>query len=105
MTNEFGGIKIVPRPSSNTVKISGPKSCVEEFKVKMESMVDDLKAQVEIQVEIARQHHRDIIGPQGHNVRKLTATHNVQISFPPQQDKKKNQDNGHVQNGTLNYPA
>lgn len=91
MTNELGGIKIVPRPSSNTVKISGPKSCVEEFKSKMEAMIDDLKAQVEIQVEISRQHHRDIIGPQGHNVRKLTATYGVQISFPPQQDRKKNQ--------------
>ncbi|KAL5252053.1 hypothetical protein ACHWQZ_G015010 [Mnemiopsis leidyi] len=99
MTSELGGIKIVPRPSSNTIKISGPKSCVEEFKNKMEVMIDDLMAQVEIQVEISRQHHRDIIGPQGHNVRRLTATHNVQISFPPQQDRKKNQDNGHLQNG------
>ena len=46
MTAELGGIKIVPRPSSNTIKISGPKSCVEEFKNKMEVMIDDIKAQV-----------------------------------------------------------
>jgi len=100
LTNELGGIKIVPRPSSSTIKISGPRTCVEEFKNKMDAMIDDLRAQVEIQVEISRQHHRDIIGPQGHNVRKLTATHGVQISFPPQQDRKRNQDNGHLQNGS-----
>ena len=46
MTNELGGIKIIPRPSSNSIRISGPKSCVEEFKQKMEVMIEDLKAQV-----------------------------------------------------------
>jgi len=99
MTSELGGIKIVPRPSSSTIKISGPKTCVAEFKAKMEAMIADLKAQVEIKVEIARQHHRDIIGPQGYNVRRITSTYGVQISFPPQQDRKR-QDNGHQQNGT-----
>ena len=90
LTNELGGIKIVPRPSSNTIRISGPKTCVEEFQQKMSAMLEDLKAQVEVQVEIPQQYHRDVIGPQGHNVRKLTSEYSVQISFPPQQDKRSN---------------
>ena len=36
----------MPRPSSNTIRISGPKSCVEEFQQKMEVILEDLKAQV-----------------------------------------------------------
>ena len=48
MTSELGGIKVVPRPSSNTIKIAGPKTCVEEAKSKIAAMIEEFKAQVEI---------------------------------------------------------
>eukprot|EP00116_Pleurobrachia_bachei_P002759 sb/3463021/ len=114
MTRELGGIKIVPRPSSNTVKISGPKTCVAECKEKLEAMVEELTAQVEIMVEIPRQFHRDIIGTGGVNVRKLTSENGVQVTFPPQRQQQKSApaapvvvaevpvDNGHpAENGAV----
>lgn len=95
MTSELGGIKVVPRPSSSTIKIAGPKTCVEEAKTKIAAMIEEFRAQVEISVEILRQYHRDIIGPGGHNVRAVTLKHSVQISLPPAQ--KRDTPNGHVE--------
>lgn len=80
--NEFGGIKIVPKPKVNSVLMSGPKDCVIAARAKLEEMIEELQAQVETVVVIPNQYHRDIIGQQGKNVKNVTTDYQVQISFP-----------------------
>uniref|UniRef100_A0A9J2PCM1 K Homology domain-containing protein n=1 Tax=Ascaris lumbricoides TaxID=6252 RepID=A0A9J2PCM1_ASCLU len=80
-----GGVIIsFPRAGSyeSKVTIKGIKQCVESAKARIEEIVEDLAAQVTIQVEIPSIHHRALLSNRGQKVQDICTKYNVQIKFP-----------------------
>ncbi|VDM37385.1 unnamed protein product [Toxocara canis] len=80
-----GGVIIsFPRAGSNDSKVTikGSKRCVESAKARIQEIVEDLEAQVTIQVEIPSVHHRALLSNRGQKVQDICTKYNVQIKFP-----------------------
>uniref|UniRef100_A0A0N5A8M1 Vigilin n=1 Tax=Syphacia muris TaxID=451379 RepID=A0A0N5A8M1_9BILA len=80
-----GGV-IISFPRAGTqdskVTIKGYKQCVESAKARIEEIVEDLKAQVTVEVEIPAIHHRVLLSNRGQKIQDLCAKYNVQLKFP-----------------------
>ena len=73
--------------NSSRVVIKGSQQCIDEVKQRIQSIVEDLQAQVTIEVDIDQKHHRSLMGARGARVQELTRVHNVQIKFPERQEE------------------
>lgn len=85
ISEECGGVMIsFPRPGvdSNRVTLKGAKECIEATKQRIQEIVDDLDAQITIEVFIPQKHHRNIMGSRGVKVQAVTSEFDVQIKFP-----------------------
>lgn len=80
-----GGVTIsFPRAGTQDSKVSikGSKQCVEGAKARIEEIIEDLEAQVVIQVEVPSIHHRALLSNRGQKIQDICAKYNVQIKFP-----------------------
>lgn len=101
ITDEFDGVTVsFPRSgvNSSTVVIKGIQDCVEGAKKRIEEIAAELDMHVTIQVVIAQQHHRTLMGAKGHKIQSIIQEHNVQIKFP---DRNNRQDEN-AMNGDCN---
>lgn len=76
MADEFGGVVVsFPRSGVNSdrVVLKGAKDCVEAAKARILEIVHDLESMITIDVVIAQEHHRSIMGAKGHNVQEITS--------------------------------
>jgi len=82
--------------NSSRVQIKGSQVQIENAKQRILEIVDDLEAQVTIDVEIDQKHHRSLMGMRGTRVQEMTRVHNVQIKFPDHKEENTDYDqNGH----------
>lgn len=101
IAKEYGGVVVsFPRSgvNSNRVVLKGAKDCVEAAKARILEIVHDLESMVTIEVNIAQEHHRAIMGAKGANVQEVTTRHGVQIKFPDR-DSGKGAVNGDAEDG------
>ncbi|XP_031553878.1 vigilin-like [Actinia tenebrosa] len=110
IADEFGGVVVsFPRSGVNSdrVVLKGAKDCVEAAKARILEIVHDLESMITIDVVIAQEHHRSIMGAKGCNVQEITSRHNVQIKFPdratPTEDGAVNGDSDGM-NGDTHQP-
>lgn len=85
ITDECGGVKIsFPRQGqdSDHVTLKGAKDCIDAAKLRIQEIVEDLEAQVTIEVIIPQKHHRNIMGSRGVKIQAITKEYDVQIKFP-----------------------
>ncbi|KAK3718445.1 hypothetical protein QZH41_014445 [Actinostola sp. cb2023] len=91
IAKEYGGVVVsFPRSGVNSdrVVLKGAKDCVEAAKARILEIVHDLESMVTIEVVIAQEHHRAIMGAKGANVQEVTTRHGVQIKFPDRDSGK-----------------
>lgn len=96
--DQNGGVTIsFPRAGTqdSKVTIKGYKQCVESAKARIEEIVEDLKVQVTIEVEIPAIHHRSLLSNRGQKIQDLCAKYNVQLKFP---DRRLREESGAVEN-------
>lgn len=67
------------KTGSLIVKIDGKP---EELSNVKKQVLSRLQTQASIEVDIPREHHRFIIGPEGSNLKKLSEKYSVRISMP-----------------------
>lgn len=90
-----GGVMIsFPRFGTNDTKVTlkGSKQCVECAKARMEEVVEDLKSQVTLKVEIPAEYHRVLLANRGQKIQDLQSKFNVLIKFPD----RRMRDNGQL---------
>uniref|UniRef100_A0A0N4ZAE0 Vigilin n=1 Tax=Parastrongyloides trichosuri TaxID=131310 RepID=A0A0N4ZAE0_PARTI len=68
--------------NSTTVTLKGSKDCVESAMSRIVEIVEDLKAQVTIDVEIDSKHFRSILSNRGAAIQDISKQYNVRIKFP-----------------------
>jgi len=82
---EFGGLVVsFPRAgvTSDQVNLKGARKCVDDGKLRIQEIVQDLEEMVTIDCEIEQQFHRTVMGAKGSQVQRVTGEFNVQIKFP-----------------------
>lgn len=103
ISEDFGGVMIsFPRPGvdSDRVIIKGSKDCIEQAKQRILEIVEDLDAQVSIDVIIAQRHHRTVMGSRGSKIQSIKAQFDVQIKFPDRDAQDEASDyNGYGETG------
>ena len=107
--DECGGVIIsFPRIDDNSERVilKGAKECIEAAKQRIQRIVDDLIAQVSIEVVIPQNYHGNIMGPRGSRIQQVQSTYDVHIKIP---DRKSTEqmcnENGNVfeENNTVRY--
>jgi len=91
IAKQYGGVVVsFPRSGvkSDRVVLKGAKDCVEAAKTRILEIVQELESMVTIEVVIAQEHHRAIMGAKGANVQEVTTRHGVQIKFPDRDSGK-----------------
>lgn len=103
LADEFGGVTVsFPRePNATRVTIKGAAECVEGAKKRMQDIVSDLEAMVEVACVIEQRHHRAVLGQKGSHVQGITSKFNVNIKFP---ERRVNEE-APVANGDATEPA
>ncbi|XP_055371640.1 vigilin [Condylostylus longicornis] len=95
-----------PRPGQepDCVKLKGAKEDIEFAKQRIREIVEELEAQITIEVIIPQKHHRNIMGPRGSKVQAITKEFDVQIKFPDRDAREIVEDipNGDEENSTEN---
>lgn len=85
ITDECGGVLISIPPmetNSDRVTLKGAKECIEAAKKRIQDIVNDLEAQVSVEVIIPQSHHGNIMGQRGTRIQQITSTYDVQIKIP-----------------------
>lgn len=90
--DEFGGVNIsFPKePESTRVVIKGAADCVENARLRILEIVEDLENFIEDKCSVPQKHHRAVLGKQGNHVRAITADLGVNIKFPERRDRPDN---------------
>ncbi|XP_062371898.1 vigilin [Sardina pilchardus] len=89
LAEEYGGVAIsFPRTGthSDRITLKGAKDCVEAAKRRIQEIIEDLEAQVTVEVAILQRHHRAVMGPKGCRIQQITRDHEVQIKFPEREE-------------------
>jgi predicted PilT family ATPase len=94
LTDEFGGVIVTfpKKDGGDEVAIRGPAEDVEKLKVRLVEIVDNLKNQVTIEVNIPSEHYRNILGGGGKKVQDLQTEYDCNIKFPPRDVKGEGKD-------------
>ncbi|XP_031441151.1 vigilin isoform X5 [Clupea harengus] len=85
LVEEYGGVAIsFPRTGthSDRITLKGAKDCVEAAKRRIQEIIEDLEAQVTVEVAILQRHHRAVMGPKGCRIQQITRDYEVQVKFP-----------------------
>lgn len=85
ISDECGGVTIsFPKSGvdSDKVTIKGAKECIDAAIQRILEIVDDLEAQVTIEVVIPQRHHRVLMGVRGAKVQRINSEFDVHIKFP-----------------------
>ncbi|KAJ8416658.1 hypothetical protein AAFF_G00325360 [Aldrovandia affinis] len=85
LAEEYGGVAVsFPRTGthSDRVTLKGAKDCVEGAKRRIQEIIQDLEAQVNVEVAIPQRYHRAVMGPKGCRIQQITRDHEVHIKFP-----------------------
>uniref|UniRef100_A0A6Q2YRR7 Vigilin n=1 Tax=Esox lucius TaxID=8010 RepID=A0A6Q2YRR7_ESOLU len=85
LAEEYGGVAVsFPRTGahSDRITLKGAKDCVEAAKRRIQEIIEDLEAQVSVEVEVPQQYHRAVMGPKGCRIQQITRDHDVQVKFP-----------------------
>ncbi|KAL2079597.1 hypothetical protein ACEWY4_025341 [Coilia grayii] len=89
LAEEYGGVAIsFPRTGthSDRITLKGAKDCVEAAKRRIQEIIEDLEAQVTVEVAIPQRHHRAVMGPKGCRIQQITRDYEVQIKFPEREE-------------------
>ncbi|XP_062305894.1 vigilin [Osmerus eperlanus] len=89
LAEEYGGVAVsFPRTGTHSerVTLKGAKDCVEAAKRRIQEIIEDLEAQVSVDVAVPQRYHRAIMGPKGCRIQQITREHEVQIKFPERDD-------------------
>ncbi|XP_063043229.1 vigilin isoform X2 [Engraulis encrasicolus] len=100
LAEEYGGVAIsFPRTGthSDRITLKGAKDCVEAAKRRIQEIIEDLEAQVTVEVTIAQRHHRAVMGPKGCRIQQITRDFEVQIKFPEREETTAGQEAVHPQ--------
>lgn len=85
ISDECGGVLISIPPmetNSDRVTLKGAKECIEAAKKRIQDIVNDLEAQVSVEVIIPQAHHGNIMGQRGSRIQQITSKYDVQIKIP-----------------------
>uniref|UniRef100_A0A8C9U6C1 Vigilin n=1 Tax=Scleropages formosus TaxID=113540 RepID=A0A8C9U6C1_SCLFO len=85
LAEEYGGVAVsFPRTGthSDRVTLKGAKECVEAAKRRIQEIIEDLEAQVTVEVIVPQRYHRAVMGPKGSRIQQITRDCEVQIKFP-----------------------
>uniref|UniRef100_A0A674CR57 High density lipoprotein-binding protein n=1 Tax=Salmo trutta TaxID=8032 RepID=A0A674CR57_SALTR len=101
LAEEYGGVAVsFPRTGthSDRITLKGAKDCVEAAKRRIQEIIEDLEAQVSVEVAVPQRFHRAVMGPKGCRIQQITRDHEVQVKFPERDDNANNteppQENG-----------
>ncbi|KAI5103588.1 vigilin, partial [Silurus meridionalis] len=89
LTEEYGGITVsFPRTGthSDCVSLKGARECVDAAKKRIQEIIQDLEAQVSVEVVIPQRYHRAVMGPKGCRIQQITREYEVQIKFPEREE-------------------
>ncbi|KAL0970265.1 hypothetical protein UPYG_G00239660 [Umbra pygmaea] len=89
LAEEYGGVAVsFPRTGtkSDRITLKGARDCVDAAKRRIQEIIEDLDAQVSVEVEVPQRFHRAVMGPKGCRIQQLTREHDVQIKFPERDD-------------------
>ncbi|KAM6949641.1 vigilin [Aplochiton taeniatus] len=107
LAEEYGGLAVsFPRTGthSDRVTLKGAKDCVEAAKRRIQEIIEDLEAQVSLEVAIPQRYHRAVMGPKGCRIQQITRDHEVNIKFPEREDNT-GQENPPQENGDTSPEA
>uniref|UniRef100_A0A674CP90 High density lipoprotein-binding protein n=1 Tax=Salmo trutta TaxID=8032 RepID=A0A674CP90_SALTR len=91
LAEEYGGVAVsFPRTGthSDRITLKGAKDCVEAAKRRIQEIIEDLEAQVSVEVAVPQRFHRAVMGPKGCRIQQITRDHEVQVKFPERDDNK-----------------
>uniref|UniRef100_A0A6Q2X0T4 Vigilin n=1 Tax=Esox lucius TaxID=8010 RepID=A0A6Q2X0T4_ESOLU len=91
LAEEYGGVAVsFPRTGahSDRITLKGAKDCVEAAKRRIQEIIEDLEAQVSVEVEVPQQYHRAVMGPKGCRIQQITRDHDVQVKFPDRDESQ-----------------
>ncbi|KAK6323238.1 hypothetical protein J4Q44_G00055770 [Coregonus suidteri] len=93
LAEEYGGVAVsFPRTGthSDRITLKGAKDCVEAAKLRIQEIIEDLEAQVSVEVAVPQRYHRAVMGPKGCRIQQITRDHEVQVKFPERDDNANN---------------
>uniref|UniRef100_A0AAZ3PAQ4 Vigilin n=1 Tax=Oncorhynchus tshawytscha TaxID=74940 RepID=A0AAZ3PAQ4_ONCTS len=89
LAEEYGGVAVsFPRTGthSDRITLKGAKDCVEAAKRRIQEIIEDLEAQVSVEVAVPQRYHRAVMGPKGVRIQQITRDYEVQVKFPERDD-------------------
>ncbi|XP_038851955.1 vigilin [Salvelinus namaycush] len=93
LAEEYGGVAVsFPRTGthSDRITLKGAKDCVEAAKRRIQEIIEDLEAQVSVEVAVPQRYHRAVMGPKGCRIQQITRDYEVQVKFPERDDNANN---------------